>query len=428
MNDFGKLQPRAYPFGATSRDGSFGKDDDSGKEICWQKTKFKGKYKVDPVKPVVKFSIVFEMWCECGPEDDPNSDDYTLGQDNFHMDRGTKPPCSEFSGKFKERSHECESQTFISPFYGDDYTDCCEETKCATVVKEISFEDLMPIPFELLTPRGHLSQGLTCQHGPNAPMAEDWVGQTGSEGPGWENTGDDKGNASYYLWGTSPGDPPPGAAGNPGAGVPLTPRAQSMRILGCTIGNYGNELMGVLQDIVADSGQREGTIGSGRGLARAPGENNVKEEDDPGPGPWNYARVKTPEERDAVLRETLVCRGLGGKSSLMRNAEQQVADQALELCFTLGGAFDTDYNDSDPGGFGKPDSVGDDDLNAGLRDKGENEGEEPGGWFNEMRPKLDCYNCECENPMDDLFTNYAGTWGSPFDCTNPPCEDPPDIH
>ena len=420
MSRFGIIGPDEFltPFGyQNGQGGSFGNTerDDEGKEICWQKTKFKGYFKVDPVKPVVKFSIAFEMWCECGPDE---SNDWDTDMNKLQMKTGTKPPCNEFRGKFQNRSHDCSTQTLLGGFYSDiDEGDCCKETKCAIVEKEISFEDLMPIPFELLT-QGGGNAGGTCSDGPNAPV---FPGGVGSYGPGFENTGDSRGNSKYTQWGSEPGWPG-GGAGKPDFGVPLTPRAQALRIFGCGWPEAA-ALGEAMESLVADSGMR-----SGADITSFAGGMNAlsKDEDDPGPGDWHYARVKTPEERDAVLRGTLVCKK-GSPSKSTKPGSELVATGALQLCFTLGGAFDTDYDDSDPGGYGKPDSVGDDDLNAGLRDEGEDNDpfapgtKEPGGWFNKMRPKFDCYTCECEDPL------LSGVWAPPFDCTDPPCEDPPKI-
>ena len=186
----------------------FGSEDK--KEICWDITTFKGMFGLDKQKPAINFSISWEMECVCESQ--------KPYPDQFDMTRDTDPLCSEFSGRFQERTFSCDpgkndGRFGIGP-------DCCTETKCSLVEKQISFAELMPIPFELVTPEDEIA-GHTCEGG-----FDNWVP------PPWGKN-----------WPTVNPDNDPG----------LTPRAQALREFGCSLngfyayGTVGRAVMGGTQ-------------------------------------------------------------------------------------------------------------------------------------------------------------------------------------
>jgi len=324
---------------------------EEAKEICWEITKFKGMFEMVKQKPAVNFSISWEMWCECLSEG--------YRGDNFDLARGSKPPCSEFTGKFQERTFSCDPGEHIEGKFGIG-PDCCTESKCALTEKEISFDKLMPIPFELLTPADGHSE-YACDQG-------------------WENDGD------YDAWG---GDPDSALHG--GADIPLTPRAQALREFGCS--RLGSQAERTCGNAVLRNGGESGTRSGG-----VP---------DPGEGKWNYTKVKTEKERDEILRLGLLCSDAATLDDTGGSGEKQKnrAEAILKLCFVLGGAYDTD-NDDQP----EEDNA----SNGGSQ----NDGLKKKGWVEKEKPKFNCETCECK-PRSPLFEGDPRT-----ECTDPPCEEP----
>jgi len=331
----------------------FGRDEED-EEICWNITSFKGMFEVAEQKPAVNFSISWEMWCACGSEDS-RSDEFDMEPD---------PPCSEFTGKFQERAFSCdvgkgnEGKFGIGP-------DCCTETKCALTEKEISFDQLMPIPFELLTPADGWSQE-RCDDGfQNEDDYDTWIGDQD-------------------------------AAEHGGADVPLTPRAQALREFGCSeLGEIAERACG-------------------RAVSRNNGETGTRSGGHPYPGngTWNFTKVKTKKERDEILSAGLLCSDAAGVDDTAGGSGERQRNRAeaiMKLCFVLGGAYDTDNDDQPEGG---------DASNGGSQ----NDGLEGEGWVDKNKPNFNCRTCECEdNPPP------PGQIGDPpIKCTDPPCEDPAD--
>jgi len=327
----------------------FGSQDE--KEICWQLTKFKGKYKVDPVKPVVKMSISWEMYCACASED--------WRGDSFNME--PDPPCSEFTGKFQERTFSCDEKNPNERFgIGPD---CCTETKCALVTKDISFDELMPLPFELATPADDDAEGR---------CAEGWE----TDIPDWQ----------------------PGVFEQPPHEPGLTPRAQALREFGCS--EAGQNIFPIVRDAVLNN------------PAGPPGTGTVVDED----GKWNYADVVSEQQRDHILRMGLICnedeRPFGFGTGDDYPSQEEAAESIMKLCFILGGAYDTDNDDQVPGSD-----------NGGVTDESDNSGLDEDGWVNKTKPKFNCRTCECE----DIPPPAGTIGGPPIKCTDPPCEEPKDL-
>ena len=353
MSRFGINGPDEFliPFGLLEgKRGSFGntKRDDEGKEICWQRTDFSGMFEMAEQKPAINFSISWEMGCECISEE--------YKGDEFDMKRGTQPVCSEFTGKFHERAFDCPAPGILAPYYSDiDESECCTETKCSLTNKEISFEDLMPIPFELLMPDDDLAEK-TCEEG-------------------WENS--------------DIGGPP-----NTRQGFGLTRRAQALREFGCS--EVGKRAMSPVGKAVYHTG----------------GDSGLKSGGAAGAGTWQYAEVESEAARDQILMVGLNCgqetgATVGAFGSPNEN-QQNRAEAIMKLCFVLGGAYDTDNDDQE----GIVDNGGDSGgVNDGLDGKGWVEKNKPkfdcetcecedpllsGVWA----PPFDCTDPPCEEPYD----------------------------